>query len=219
MICEWLARGTLCSQAYERYKDHEEFFRFAGIPRLEGAYRVCHGLELAAAVVVDELLVPYFYGKPGRISKAVAEALWELSVTVTPVATALNGILPKGTIAVVQGPCIFGLELNRYTVFLGPAELLSLIREYISSPIFAPFADFLIVADTDYEELEAAGRHYGVSAYVSCIADAPSPAYILLCEVHRELGDLLTRALGAAPYRGESALQLVNARIAVKKEG
>ena len=72
----------------------------------------------------------------------------------------------------MQGPCIFGLELNRYTVFLGPAELLSLIREYI-----------------------------------------------LLCEVHRELGDLLTRALGATPYRGESALQLVNARIAVKKEG
>lgn len=218
MICEWLARGALCSQAYDKYKDHAEFFRHVGIPRIN-AHRLCHGLELAAAVVVDEFIIPYFYRRNAKLSRAVVDALWALSAAATPSAAALDGVLPDGVIAVVQGPCIFGLELSKRTVFLGPHELLEPIRSYTLSPIFTPFQDFLIIADADYGSIVEVARRYGAAAHVSCIADVPPPAYILLCDVHRELGDLLTKALGATPYRGEGALVLPNARVAVKKGG
>ncbi|MEM0465015.1 hypothetical protein [Pyrobaculum sp.] len=218
MICEWLARGALCSQAYDMYKDHAEFFRHVGISRIN-AHRLCHSLELAAAVVVDEFIIPYFYRRNAKLSRAVVDALWALSATATPSAAALDGVLPDGVIAVVQGPCIFGLELSKRTVFLGPHELLEPIRDYTSSPIFTPFQDYLIIADTDYGQVEEVAKRYGAVAHVSCITDAPPLAYILLCDVHKELGDLLTKALGAKPYQGEATLHIQNARLAVKKGG
>ncbi|MEM1598636.1 MAG: hypothetical protein QXI07_09030 [Pyrobaculum sp.] len=217
MICEWLARGALCSQAYEKYKDHRGFFKLAEIPELPGAARVCHGLELAAAVVVDELLIPYFYKRRRNLSKAVVDALWALSAVVTPSAAALNGLLPDGVVAAVQGPCIFGLELNRPTVFIGPPPLLEPIREYTSSPIFAPFSEFVALAEADYSELSAVARKYGAEAFVSCLADAPAPAYVLLCDVHEVLGRLLAEAVGAAPASGEAQLRVVDGRVLVKR--
>lgn len=218
MICEWLARGALCSQAYDKYKDHAEFFRYIGVPRID-AYRICHGLELAAAVVIDELIVPYFYRRSAKLSKAVVDALWTLSATATPSLVALNSVLPEETIAVVQGPCIFGLELDRRAVFLGPYELSEPLREYTSSPIFTPFQDYIVIADAGYDQIAEAARRYGAVVHVSCITDVPPPAFIFLCDVHRELGDLLTKALGAMPYQGEATLHIQNARLAAKKGG
>lgn len=217
MICEWLARGALCSQAYEMYKDYKEFFHMAGIPHEPHAARLCHGLELAAAVVVDELLVPYFYKRQKRISRAVVDALWSLSVTATPSVAALQQFLPDGAVVAVQGPCVFGLELNRPTVFAGPPPLLEPIREYTSSPVFAPFSDFLVVAEAEYSKLGEVGEKYGAAAYVSCLADAPAPAYILLCDAHEALGRLLAEAVGAPPAPASGGqIRIVDARVLVK---
>ncbi len=216
MICEWLARGALCSQAYDKYKDHAEFFRYIGVPRID-AYRLCHGFELAAAVVIDELIVPYFYRRSAKLSKAVVDALWTLSATATPSLVALNSVLPEETIAVVQGPCIFGLELDRRAVFLGPYELLEPLKEYTSSPIFTPFQDYIVIADAGYDQIAEVARRYGAVVHVSCIADVPPPAFILLCDVHRELGDLLTKAIGAKPHQGEGSINIPAGKIAVKK--
>ena len=216
MICEWLARGALCSQAYEKYKDYKEFFRLAGIPHEPHTARFCHGLELAAAVVVDELLVPYFYKRQRHISKVVVDALWSLSVTATPSVAALQQFLPEGAVAAVQGPCLFGLELNRPTAFVGPPLLLEPIREYIASPIFAPFSDYLVLVEAEYEELEKVGEKYGVEAYVSCLADAPPPAYILLCDAHEALGRLLAEAIGAPPAAGGGQIRIVDSKILIK---
>ncbi|MEM1692575.1 MAG: hypothetical protein QXK45_07875 [Thermofilaceae archaeon] len=216
MICEWLARGALCSQAYDKYKDHAEFFRHVGISRIN-AHRLCHSLELAAAVVVDEFIIPYFYRRNAKLSRAVVDALWALSAAATPSAAALDGVLPDGVIAVVQGPCIFGLELSKRTVFLGPHELLEPIRSYALSPIFTPFQDYIVIADAGYDQIAEAARRYGAAVHVSCITDVPPPAFILLCDVHRELGDLLVKALGAKPYQGEGSINIPVGKIAVKK--
>lgn len=216
MICEWLARGALCSQAYEQYRDHEEFFRRIGLPRAEGR-RHCHGPELAAAVVVDELLVPFFYGRGAGPSRAVVQALWELSAAATPAVVAANALAPDGAVVAVQGPCIFGLELSRPAILAGPPQLLEPLREYLSSPIFEPFSEYVAAVEAGYGELEEVGRRYGAAAYVSCIADAPPPAYIILCAAHREFGDMLAEALGAKPARAEPRVHVADAEIIIKQ--
>lgn len=204
MICDWLYRGVLCS-----WKARKHF-------GLERQPLYCNWLDMAAAVVAEELLVPADRWEQPPLAPAVVEALETLAIVLTPAEAALSTVLPEGPVMATLAPVPFGYSIA--TVFAGPPSLVARASEFFSPlfPIFEMFNTYVALVEAGQDEWGEVAERYGAAAAVSVLADAPAPAYVVQCTNNEWTGQLLLKAMGLRPANATDYIEVPGARIAKK---
>ncbi|AET33157.1 hypothetical protein [Pyrobaculum ferrireducens] len=209
MICEYLARGAVCSQAYRRWS-RPEFFKRLGLPPPGPAPR-CTEVEEAAAYLVDHLLIPFYEGREVALTPAAVSALEAISAPLQALEGELSAYVPEDPVMVYTGPCVFGTRMRKNAVITGPRPIIERLAEYLQ----APSHHFVAIDEGEPAEL---AEKYGVQAAVSCITAprAPLKSYVLTCWENQWLGELLSKALGMPPATEGIAVPLRHAKLLIQ---
>ncbi len=183
MLCEWLARGAVCSSAY----------KYFDLPRGTTCTQeeVMFGrlVELAvAAVREDRTLAP-----------AEAYVFLEMLVAKSAAEVVLKHTVAEEVIGVDWDFCPLGFALERSVVFAG--ALMRKAEEFYEpySYLMRHFGLMHVFAEahTD-EEREDAFRRYGVEAVVTCLRKPPwrLKTYVVSCDAPNQVAETVAKALG-----------------------
>ena len=194
MLCEWLARGAMCSAAH----------RYLGLPRgtscTEEEALVGRALERALASLRDGRAL-----KPGDVHSALLVLLSKSGTE-----AALQAAVREEAVGIDWDYCPLGFALGRrVTVFAG--SLVESAEELYEgySWLFERFGMAHVFAKAaDDAEREEAYRKYGAEAVITCLRRPPwrLKTYVVSCDWPNPAARLLARAMGLELYRGGQRL-------------
>ena len=191
MLCEWLARGAMCSSAYRHF----------ALPRgtscTQEEVMLGRLVELAVAAV-----------REGRaLAPAEAYEFLEMLVAKSAVEVVLKHVVKEEVVGVDWDFCPLGFALERSAVFAG-----SLVRraEEFYEPYSLLMRHFGLIhvfaeARTD-EEREDAFRRYGAEAVVTCLRKPPwkLKTYVVTCDAPNPVAEAVAKALGIQLQTGST---------------
>jgi hypothetical protein len=182
VLCEWLARGAVCSSAYRHF----------ALPRgtscTQEEVMLSRLVELAVAAV-----------REGRtLAPAEAHELLEMLVTKSAAEVVLKHVVKEEVVGVDWDFCPLGFALERSVVFAG--ALVRRAEEFYEpySYLMRHFGVMHVFAEarTD-EEREDAFRRYGAEAAVTCLRKPPwrLKTYVVTCDAPNPVAETVVKAL------------------------
>jgi hypothetical protein len=189
VLCEWLARGAVCSSAYRHF----------ALPRgtscTQEEVMLGRLVELAVAAV-----------REGRaLAPAEAYEFLEMLVAKSAAEVVLKHVVKEEVVGVDWDFCPMGFAMERSAVFAG-----ALVRraEEFYEPYSLLMRHFGVVhvfaeAHTD-EEREDAFRRYGAEAVVTCLRKPPwkLKTYVVTCDAPNPVAEAVAKALGVQLQTG-----------------
>jgi hypothetical protein len=189
VLCEWLARGAVCSSAYRHF----------ALPRGTS----CTPEEVMLGRLVELAVAAVREGR--TMAPSEASELLEVLVAKSAAEVMLRHIVKEEVVGVDWDFCPLGFALERPIVFAG-----ALVRraEEFYEPYSVLMKHFGMVhvfaeARTD-EEREDAFRRYGAEAVVTCLRRPPwkLKTYVVSCDAPNPAAEAVAKALGVQLQTG-----------------
>jgi hypothetical protein len=183
VLCEWLARGAMCSSAYRHF----------ALPRGTS----CTQEEVMLGRLVELAVAALREGR--TLAPAEAHEFLEMLVTKSAAEVVLKHVVKEEVVGVDWDMCPMGFALERSAVFAG--ALVRRAEEFYEpySVILRHFGMVHVFAEahTD-EEREDAFRRYGAEAVVTCLRKPPwrLKTYVVSCDAPNPVAEAVAKALG-----------------------
>jgi len=189
VLCEWLARGAMCSSAYRHF----------ALPRGTS----CTQEEVMLGRLVELAVATLREGR--ALAPAEAYEFLEMLVAKSAAEVVLKHVVAEEAVGVDWDFCPLGFALERSVVFAG-----ALVRraEEFYEPYSFLMRHFGMVhvfaeAHTD-EEREDAFRRYGAEAVVTCLRRPQwkLKTYVVSCDAPNPVAEAVAKALGVQLQTG-----------------